>query len=181
LANIATTTVTNGDFFIVKVTAADATVNFSRFNLTVNSDVATLVWCNHQGSNPTLGTPNALLASVGSGHDHLTTAQATGTDTTTFTKTDDGANISRIVKYSSGASTSTLKVILPLPMVQQPLWPTMISSSLRSQPQMELLVSIALMSPLTPTLQHSLPHPLRALMQPLALRAHLLDLYQPAR
>jgi uncharacterized repeat protein (TIGR02543 family) len=106
LANIATTTVTNGDFFIVKVTAADATVNFYRFNLTVNSDVATLSGATIKGQTPTLGTPNAVLTSATPGAITLTTAQAASTDTTTFTKSDAGATISRIVKYASGASTS---------------------------------------------------------------------------
>jgi hypothetical protein len=102
-----TTTVSNGDYFIVKVIAADgSTVNYYRINVTVNSDVATLSGATIKGQTPTLGTPNAALASVTPGAITLTTAQATGTDTTTFTKTDAGATITRIVKYASGASTS---------------------------------------------------------------------------
>jgi uncharacterized repeat protein (TIGR02543 family) len=105
-SNGSTGTVINGDFFIVKVTAADATVNYSRFNVTVNSDVATLSGATIKGQTPNLGTPNAVLASVVAGTITLTTAQATGTDTTTFTKTDSNAVISRIVKYSTGAVTT---------------------------------------------------------------------------
>ena len=104
--NSATTTVANADFFIVKVTAADGTVNYSRFNVTVNSDVATLSGASIKGQLSTLGTPNAVLASVVAGTITLTTAQSTGTDTTTFTKTDSNAVISRIVKYASGALTT---------------------------------------------------------------------------
>jgi uncharacterized repeat protein (TIGR02543 family) len=108
-ANSATTAVANGDFFIVKVTAADGTVNYSRFNVTVNSDVATLSGAIIKGQTPTLGTPNAVLASAVAGAITLTTAQATGTDTTTFTKTDAGATITKIVKYASGASTTNFE------------------------------------------------------------------------
>jgi uncharacterized repeat protein (TIGR02543 family) len=108
-ANSATTAVANGDFFIVKVTAADGTVNYSRFNVTVNSDIATLSSASIKGQTATLGTPNAVLASVTAGTITLTTAQATGTDTTTFTKTDAGATITKIVKYATGASTTTFE------------------------------------------------------------------------
>jgi uncharacterized repeat protein (TIGR02543 family) len=109
LTNSATTTVTNYDFFIVKITAADGTVNYSRFNVTVNSDVASLSGATIKGQTPTLGTPNATLGSETPGAITLTTAQATGVDTTTFTKTDTNAVISRIVKYASGASTSNFE------------------------------------------------------------------------
>ena len=107
--NSATITVSNNDFFIIKVTAADGTVRFYRVNVTVNSDIATLSGATIKGQTPTLGTPNAVLASAGAGAITLTTAQATGTDATTFTKTDAGANISRIVKYGSGASTANFE------------------------------------------------------------------------
>jgi uncharacterized repeat protein (TIGR02543 family) len=109
LTNGSTGTVINGDFFIVKITAADGTVNYSRFNVTVNSDVATLSGATIKGQTPTLGTPNAALGSETPGAITLTTAQATGVDTTTFTKTDTNAVISRIVKYASGASTSNFE------------------------------------------------------------------------
>jgi uncharacterized repeat protein (TIGR02543 family) len=105
-----TTTVANGDYFIVKVNAADgSTVNYYRINVTVNSDVATLSGANIKGQTSTLGTPNAVLGSAVAGAITLTTAQATGTDTTTFTKTDAGATITRIVKYTTGASTSNFE------------------------------------------------------------------------
>jgi uncharacterized repeat protein (TIGR02543 family) len=107
--NSVTTTVANADFFIVKVTAADGTVNYYRFNVTVNSDVATLSGASIKGHASTLGTPNAVLANVVAGTITLTTAQATGTDTTSFTKTDSNAVISRIVKYASAASTSNFE------------------------------------------------------------------------
>jgi hypothetical protein len=108
-ANSATTAVANGDFFIVKVTAADGTVNYYRFNVTVNSDVATLSGSSIKGQAATLGTPNAVLASVTAGTITLTTAQATGTNATTFTKTDAGATITKIVKYATGASTTNFE------------------------------------------------------------------------
>ena len=108
-ANSATTAVANGDFFIVKVTAADGTVNYSRFNVTVNSDVATLSSASIKGQTSTLGTPSAILASAVAGAITLTTAQATGTDTTTFTKSDAGATITKIVKYATGASTTNFE------------------------------------------------------------------------
>jgi uncharacterized repeat protein (TIGR02543 family) len=108
-ANSATTAVANGDFFIVKVTAADGTVNYSRFNVIVNSDVATLSSSTIKGQTSTLGTPSAVLASAVAGAITLTTAQATGADTTTFTKTDAGATITKIVKYATGASTSNFE------------------------------------------------------------------------
>jgi hypothetical protein len=102
-------TVTSGDFFIVKVTAADATVRFYRVNVTVNSNVATLSGASIKGQTPTLGTPNATLGSETPGAITLTTAQATGVGTTTFTVTDAGATITKIVKYASGASTSNFE------------------------------------------------------------------------
>jgi uncharacterized repeat protein (TIGR02543 family) len=105
----ATTTVSNNDFFIIKVTAADATINYYRMNITVNSDVATLSGASIKGQASTLGTPNAVLASVVAGTIALTTAQATGAAATTFTKTDAGATISRIVKYANGASTANFE------------------------------------------------------------------------
>ena len=105
----ATTAVANGDFFIIKVTAADATVNYYRINITVNSDVATLSGATIKGETSTLGTPNAVLASVVAGTITLTTAQAAGAAATTFTKTDAGATISRIVKYANGASTANFE------------------------------------------------------------------------
>jgi hypothetical protein len=109
LANLSTTTITNGDFFIVKVTAADGTINYSRFNVTVNSDVATLSSASIKGVTPTLGTPNATLGSEAAGAITLTTAQATGTDPSSFTRTDSNSTISRIVKYASGSSTANFE------------------------------------------------------------------------
>jgi uncharacterized repeat protein (TIGR02543 family) len=108
LSNGSTDTVSNGDYFIIKITAADATVNYYRFDVTVNSNVATLSGVSIKGLNSTLGTPGAVIASasVTPGAITLTTAQATGTATTTFTKTDSNATISRIVKYASGAPTA---------------------------------------------------------------------------
>jgi hypothetical protein len=107
--NGSATTVSTGDYFIVQVTSADATVRFTRFTVAVNSNVATLSGASIKGLASTLGTPNALLASVVSGTITLTTAQATGTDATTFTKTDAGATITRIVKYGSGAPTANFE------------------------------------------------------------------------
>ena len=108
-ANSATTAVANGDFFIVKVTAADGTVNFYRFNVTVNSDVATLSGATIKGQTATLGTPSAVLATASAGTITLTFAQSTGNDATTFTKTDAGATVTRIVKYATGASTANFE------------------------------------------------------------------------
>jgi uncharacterized repeat protein (TIGR02543 family) len=103
-------TISSGDYFIIQVTAADATVSFYRFNVTVNSNVATLSTTLIKGLSPSLGTPNATLGSETPGAITLTTAQATGTAPTTFTKSDAGATISRIVKYGAGASTSNFEI-----------------------------------------------------------------------
>jgi hypothetical protein len=75
----------------------------------VASDIATLSGATIKGVTPTLGTPNATLGSVVAGEVTLTAAQATGVSTSTFTKTDSGSTLSRIVKYASGASTANFE------------------------------------------------------------------------
>jgi hypothetical protein len=99
--NNATDTVANGDFFIVKVTAADGTVNHYRFNVTVNSDVATLSGASIKGQSATVGTAGSAIGSLSAGTVTLTTAQAAGANTTTFTKSDAGATITKIAKLAS--------------------------------------------------------------------------------
>ena len=75
----------------------------------VASDIATLSSASIKGVSPTLGTPNATLGSASAGEATLTAAEAAGGLTTSFTRTDSGSTISRIVKYASGASTSNFE------------------------------------------------------------------------
>jgi hypothetical protein len=75
----------------------------------VASDIATLSSASIKGVTPTLGTPNATLGSAVAGEATLTAAEAAGGLTTSFTRTDSGSTISRIVKYSSGASTANFE------------------------------------------------------------------------
>ena len=99
-ANGATTTLIDGDFFVIKVTAADGTVNYSRVNVTVNSNIATLSGASVKGQAATVGTASATLGSETAGTMTLTTAQATGSAATTFTATNSGATITKIAKFS---------------------------------------------------------------------------------
>jgi hypothetical protein len=85
-----------------------ATVTCSVSSL-VASDIATLSSASIKGETPTFGTPNSSLGSVVAGQVTLTAAQATGGSTSTFTRTDSGSTISRIVKYASGASTASFE------------------------------------------------------------------------
>ena len=75
----------------------------------VASDIATLSGATIKSLTPTLGTPNATLGSVVAGEVTLTADQATGVLTSTFTKTDSGSTLNRIVKYASGASTANFE------------------------------------------------------------------------
>jgi hypothetical protein len=75
----------------------------------VASDIATLSSASIKGVTPTLGTPNATLGSAVAGEATLTAAEAAGGLTTSFTRTDSGSTISRIVKYASGASTANFE------------------------------------------------------------------------
>jgi hypothetical protein len=101
---------TNGTSYTFRVIATNAAGNSvpstASASVTPRSSDATLSASSIKGQSTTLGTPNELLTSVTAGTITLTTAQATGVDTTTFTKTDAGATISRIVKYASDASTT---------------------------------------------------------------------------
>jgi len=75
----------------------------------VASDIATLSSASIKGVTPTLGTPNATLGSAVAGEATLTAAEAAGGLTTSFTRTDSGSTISRIVKFASGASTANFE------------------------------------------------------------------------
>ena len=75
----------------------------------VASDIATLSSASIKGETPTLGTPNSILGSVIAGQVTLTAAQATGGLTTSFSKTDSGSTLNRIVKYASGANTANFE------------------------------------------------------------------------
>ena len=75
----------------------------------VASDIATLSSASIKGETPTLGTPNSILGSAVAGQVTLTAAQATGGLTSSFTRTDSGSTISRIVKYASGANTANFE------------------------------------------------------------------------
>ncbi len=104
--NGATTQVVDGDFFVVQVTAADGTVNYTRVNVTVNSNVATLSSGVVKGQSGTLGTAHGTIGSETAGSITLTTAQGTGSLTTSFTATSAGATITKIAKFGSGATES---------------------------------------------------------------------------
>jgi len=75
----------------------------------VASDIATLSSASIKGETPTLGTPNSILGSAVAGQVTLTAAQATGGLASSFTRTDSGSTISRIVKYASGANTANFE------------------------------------------------------------------------
>jgi hypothetical protein len=103
----ATTPMVNGDFFVVQVTAADGTVNFTRINVVVNSNIATLSSASVKGLNATLGTASPTIGSATPGSVMLTAAQGSGTAVTSFTTTHGGATITKIVKFSSGSTANT--------------------------------------------------------------------------
>jgi hypothetical protein len=103
----ATTPMVNGDFFVVQVTAADGTVNFTRINLVVNSNIATLSSASVKGLATTLGTASPTIGSATPGSVMLTAAQGSGTAVTSFTTTHGGATITKIVKFSSGSTANT--------------------------------------------------------------------------
>ena len=75
----------------------------------VASDIATLSSASIKGETPTLGTPSATLGSVIAGQVTLTAAQAAGGLATSFSKTDSGSTLNRIVKYASGANTANFE------------------------------------------------------------------------
>ena len=82
--------------------------------ITPLSNVASLSAVTIKGQNPTLGTPNSNLGSQIASAITLTSAQAASTSlTSTFTKTDARATISRIVKYDSGTATTNFETDTP--------------------------------------------------------------------
>jgi len=100
--------VATGDFFVIQVTAGDGTVNYTRVNVTVNSNIATLSGASAiKGQTPSFGAPNATLGSETAGTLTLTTTQATGGAATTFVLTNSSATINKIVKFATGSSVST--------------------------------------------------------------------------
>ena len=107
-SNGSTSQVVNSDFFIVEVTAADATVNYTRINVVVNSDAATLSSASIKGVAASVGTASATFGSETAGSVTLTTAQGIGSAVTSFTKSDGGATVTKIVKFSSGSTASLL-------------------------------------------------------------------------
>ena len=104
--NGAATQLSNGDYFVIQVTAADGTVNYSRVDVTVNSNIATLSGAVVKGQIATLGTASETLGSETAGIITLTTAQATGSAATTFTTTNGAATITKIAKFSSGTTVN---------------------------------------------------------------------------
>jgi len=115
-AAYANAAITNNDFFIVRVTAANGTtIAYYKVVVTVtpaaSSDATLKAASTVKGQTVTsLGTPNATLASAVAGSVTITTAKAadisnTGTFITLFDKTDAGATV-KVVKYASGASTA---------------------------------------------------------------------------
>jgi len=75
----------------------------------VASDIATLSGASIKGVTPTLGTPSSTLGSAVAGDVTLTAAEAAGGSASSFTRTDSGSTISRIVKYASGATTANFE------------------------------------------------------------------------
>ena len=99
--------ITTGDFFVIQVTAGDGSVRYTRVNVTVNSNIATLSNTSViKGQTPTFGVPNTTLGSETAGTLTLTTTQATGAVATTFVLTNSSATISKIVKFASGSQVS---------------------------------------------------------------------------
>jgi hypothetical protein len=88
--------------------AGTATVTCNVSSL-VASDIATLSSASIKGETPTFGTPNSILGSAVAGQVTLTAAQATGGLASSFTKTDSGSTLNRIVKYASGATTANFE------------------------------------------------------------------------
>jgi uncharacterized repeat protein (TIGR02543 family) len=107
-SNGSTAQITTGDFFVIQVTAGDGSVRYTRVNVTVNSNIATLSNTSViKGQTPTLGVPNSTLGSETAGTLTLTTTQATGAVATTFVLTNSSATISKIVKFAAGSQVST--------------------------------------------------------------------------
>ena len=123
-ANFATDTayaneaVTDGDFFVTKVTAADSSVLYYNIAVTVTpplSSDATL-----KGSSkvkgqiitaPSLGTPATTIGAVVAGSVTISAIAAADTTNlapyiTLFDPNDPGATLTRLVKYATGASTA---------------------------------------------------------------------------
>ncbi len=107
--------ITDGDFFIIKVTAQDTTtVNYYRVNVTVttspSSDTALKAGSTVKGQIVgSLGTPSAVLSSVTAGTVTITASKAADTSNagsfiTLFDKNDTNATV-KVVKYASGAAT----------------------------------------------------------------------------
>jgi len=107
-SNGSTAQITTGDFFVIQVTAGDGSVKYTRVNVTVNSNIATLSNASViKGQAPTFGTPNATLGNETPGTLTLTSAQAASETATTFVLTNSSATISKIVKFASGSQIST--------------------------------------------------------------------------
>ena len=111
--------ITDGDFFIVKVTAQDTTtVNYYRVNVTVtpapSSDATLKATSTVKGQTVTsLGTANTTLGSETAGSVTITAAKAADTSNigsfiTLFDKNESHA-IVKVVKYASGASTANFE------------------------------------------------------------------------
>ena len=108
------TGLTNGTAYTFSVIAMNAagnsTAGTAAARVTPVSNVATLSSVTIKGQNPTLGTPNSTLGSQIAGAITLTSVQAASNSlTSTFTKTDAGATISRIVKYDTGTATTNFE------------------------------------------------------------------------
>ena len=107
-SNGSTAQITTGDFYIIQVTAGDGSVKYTRVNVTVNSNIATLSNTSViKGQAPTFGTPNATLGNETPGTLTLTSAQAASETATAFVLTNSSATISKIVKFASGSQVST--------------------------------------------------------------------------
>jgi methionine-rich copper-binding protein CopC len=107
--------ISNNDFFIVRVRAADGTQNYYKVVVAVPTTDATLkATSTIKGATITsLGTPNATLGSVVAGNVTINATQAanttnTGSYITLFDKNYTGATV-KAVKYASGASTANFE------------------------------------------------------------------------
>jgi hypothetical protein len=114
--NSETTAVSTGDFFIIKVTAADATVRFYRVNVTVNSNVATLsaLALSAGTLNPTfVSETTSYTASVANSDSSITvtptSTQANATITVNGTSVTSGS-ASGAISLSVGSNVITVVV-----------------------------------------------------------------------
>jgi uncharacterized repeat protein (TIGR02543 family) len=114
-----TAAVTNGDFFIVKITAEDNSVRYYKITATVNaplsSDATLKSTTKIKGVSVTdFGNPAATIGSAVAGSVTLTSVQGADTSNagsyiTSFVANNVAGTVSKIVKYASGGSTANFE------------------------------------------------------------------------